>query len=131
VQIVLVRGVLLQQLPPVTALGALQSRCRARRSRTDYDRILRGSYLPATRAERPNRYRAELLEQNSEPEADLHAEFFLERAGYGAPAQPIFISAAAPGSTLLEQILASIRRSRHAVTRQCAAAFRPQATTRT
>jgi tetratricopeptide (TPR) repeat protein len=57
-----------------------------------------------------SRYRAELLEQNTANQKRICTrEFFLERAGYGAPSrEPIFIlGMPRAGSTLLEQILAS------------------------
>jgi len=57
-----------------------------------------------------SRYRAELLEQNTANQKRVCTrEFFLERAGSGAPSrEPIFIlGMPRAGSTLLEQILAS------------------------
>ena len=59
-----------------------------------------------------SRYRAELLEHNTAIQKQICTPaFFVERAGYGAPARaPIFIlGMPRAGSTLLEQILASHR----------------------
>jgi tetratricopeptide (TPR) repeat protein len=83
---------------------------KAYEDRADYARSF-GFYERGNALKRAaSRYRAELLEQNTERQKQVcTAEFFHARQGYGAVSrEPIFIlGLPRAGSTLLEQILAS------------------------